>query len=88
MGMEKIDFIWYMKKMSLLALIGYFAGIGTYYVQEHLVGADEEVEEIHHVMKVKKETINIGEHDHIKLDSKMLLKIRKQNEDGSLRQQD
>lgn len=26
MGMEKIDFIWYMKKISWLAAIGYFAG--------------------------------------------------------------
>ncbi len=33
MGMEKIDFIWYMRKISLLALIGYLAGAGTFYVQ-------------------------------------------------------
>ena len=26
MGLERIDFIWYVKKMSLLALLGYFAG--------------------------------------------------------------
>ena len=26
MGMEKIDFVWYLKKISLLALLGYFAG--------------------------------------------------------------
>ncbi len=36
MGMEKIDFIWYMKKISLLAAIGYFAGAGVYYIQEQL----------------------------------------------------
>lgn len=30
MGMEKIDFIWYMKRISVLALIGYFAGIACY----------------------------------------------------------
>jgi Na+/H+ antiporter NhaD/arsenite permease-like protein len=30
MGMEKIDFIWYMKKISWLALIGYFAGALAY----------------------------------------------------------
>lgn len=30
MGMEKIDFIWYMKKISLLALMGYFAGAVVY----------------------------------------------------------
>jgi Na+/H+ antiporter NhaD/arsenite permease-like protein len=36
MGMEKIDFIWYTKKISLLALIGYLAGAGTFYLQEIL----------------------------------------------------
>ena len=30
MGMEKIDFIWYLKKISLWALLGYFAGAGTF----------------------------------------------------------
>ena len=38
MAIEKIDFIWYMKKISLLALLGYFAGIGAYFVQELLMG--------------------------------------------------
>jgi len=33
MGMEKIDFIWYMKRISLLALIGYLAGAAAYYLQ-------------------------------------------------------
>ncbi len=32
MGLEKIDFIWYMKRISLLALIGYLAGAGVYYL--------------------------------------------------------
>lgn len=30
MGIEKIDFMWYLKKMSLIALIGYLAGCGIY----------------------------------------------------------
>jgi len=30
MGMEKIDFFWYVKKVSFTALIGYFAGALTY----------------------------------------------------------
>ncbi|MBU2649957.1 MAG: sodium:proton antiporter NhaD [Bacteroidetes bacterium] len=34
MGMEKIDFIWYLRKISLLALIGYLAGAGVYILQE------------------------------------------------------
>ncbi|NQU34455.1 MAG: sodium:proton antiporter NhaD [Bacteroidetes bacterium] len=33
MGMEKIDFIWYMKRISLLALAGYLAGAAVYYAQ-------------------------------------------------------
>jgi Na+/H+ antiporter NhaD/arsenite permease-like protein len=39
MGMEKIDFVWYVRKISLYALIGYFAGaavyIGIYYLLHH-----------------------------------------------------
>ena len=30
MGMERIDFIWYLKKMSWLAAIGFLAGAGTF----------------------------------------------------------
>jgi NhaD family Na+/H+ antiporter len=30
MGMEKIDFIWYLRKISFSALIGYFAGVLAY----------------------------------------------------------
>ena len=30
MGIEKIEFFWYLRKISWLALIGYFAGAGTY----------------------------------------------------------
>jgi Na+/H+ antiporter NhaD/arsenite permease-like protein len=36
MGMEKINFFWYIKKISLLALLGYFAGIFVYILQEKL----------------------------------------------------
>ncbi len=38
MGLEKIDFIWYMKKISLLALAGYLAGAGVYYLQMQIIG--------------------------------------------------
>lgn len=37
MGLEKIDFIWYMKKISWLALIGYFGGILIYWLQDLLI---------------------------------------------------
>ncbi len=33
MGLEKIDFIWYLKKVSLLALLGYLAGAAFYYLE-------------------------------------------------------
>jgi Na+/H+ antiporter NhaD/arsenite permease-like protein len=33
MGIEKIDFMWYLRKISLLALIAYLAGAATYLVQ-------------------------------------------------------
>ncbi len=33
MGLEKIDFVWYMRKISLLALMGYGAGAMVYIVQ-------------------------------------------------------
>jgi Na+/H+ antiporter NhaD/arsenite permease-like protein len=36
MGMEKIDFLWYFKKVSLLALIGYLAGAGAYLIQHYI----------------------------------------------------
>jgi Na+/H+ antiporter NhaD/arsenite permease-like protein len=34
MGMEKIDFIWYMRKITLLAMVGYLAGAFVYIAQE------------------------------------------------------
>jgi len=37
MGLEKIDFIWYMKKISLLALAGYLAGAAVYYFQMQIL---------------------------------------------------
>jgi len=33
MGMEKIDFLWYFKKMGLIAFLGYIAGAGIYLLQ-------------------------------------------------------
>jgi Na+/H+ antiporter NhaD/arsenite permease-like protein len=38
MGMEKIDFVWYLKKISLIAMLGYFAGVGTYLLLFTLLG--------------------------------------------------
>ena len=36
MGLEKIDFVWYMKKISLYALLGYFSGAILYILQYNL----------------------------------------------------
>jgi NhaD family Na+/H+ antiporter len=38
MGMEKMDFIWYLKRFSLLALAGYIAGAVFYMAQNYLTG--------------------------------------------------
>ncbi|MCF8406354.1 MAG: sodium:proton antiporter NhaD [Chitinophagaceae bacterium] len=35
MGIEKIDFFWYLKKMSWIALIGFIAGVGTFLIQHY-----------------------------------------------------
>jgi len=37
MGMEKIDFIWYFKRISFLATIGYLAGAGVYVLVHSLM---------------------------------------------------
>ncbi len=36
MGMERIDFIWYLKRISLLALIGYIAGCVIFILQKSI----------------------------------------------------
>ena len=36
MGLEKIDFLWYMRKISSLALLGYFAG-ALFYIVEYRI---------------------------------------------------
>lgn len=38
MGLEKISFFWYLKKISLLALLGYFAGAIVYIFQHQIFG--------------------------------------------------
>ncbi len=35
MGMENITFFWYLKRISLLSLFGYFAGAGVYLLQHY-----------------------------------------------------
>ena len=37
MGMEKIGFNWYLKKISIPALIGYFSGIGSFLMIYHVI---------------------------------------------------
>jgi NhaD family Na+/H+ antiporter len=38
MGLEKMDFIWYLKKIGWLALLGYFAGAIVWILQHNLFG--------------------------------------------------
>jgi Na+/H+ antiporter NhaD/arsenite permease-like protein len=38
MGLEHINFFWYMKKITPWALLGYFAGVGAYMLQHALIG--------------------------------------------------
>jgi Na+/H+ antiporter NhaD/arsenite permease-like protein len=35
MGMEKIDFLWYLKKISWVALISFFSGVGVFLIQKY-----------------------------------------------------
>ncbi len=37
MGLEKVNFIWYMKKISWIALVSYLSGVGVYLLQEGLL---------------------------------------------------
>lgn len=37
MGMEKIDFIWYLKKISWLALVGYLVGCAAFILQHMMI---------------------------------------------------
>jgi NhaD family Na+/H+ antiporter len=37
MGMEKIEFFWYVKKIAWLALLGYFAGVLVYMAQHYFL---------------------------------------------------
>jgi len=39
MGLEKIEFFWYMKRIGWLALIGYLAGAGAFILQHFLVSS-------------------------------------------------
>lgn len=38
MGIEKITFGWYFRRISFAAALGYFAGIGTYVIQNIIIG--------------------------------------------------
>ena len=37
MGLEKIDFVWYVKKISGWAMLGYFAGAALYILEFQMV---------------------------------------------------
>ena len=37
MGLEKVNFVWYLKNISLIALIGYLAGAFVFIAQEEWI---------------------------------------------------
>ena len=37
MGIEKINFMWYVRKVSLLAFMGYVAGALTFVIQQEII---------------------------------------------------
>ena len=38
MSLEKVDFMWYLRKISWIALMSYLAGIGAYLLQQFILG--------------------------------------------------
>lgn len=59
MGMEKIDFIWYLKNITIWALVGYFAGGFVYIIQEESgIFHTEQHNEISLNLENKKEVID------------------------------
>ena len=46
MGMEKIDFVWYLKKITPYALLGYLAGAGIYVLMDKFIFAADAVEQL------------------------------------------
>jgi Na+/H+ antiporter NhaD/arsenite permease-like protein len=79
MGIEKIEFGWYMKKISLLALLGYFAGIGAFAIQDsiiHIQGEDDEIEQVNY----DGDEHNIRDQDILHLKSEMILDIKREQE--------
>jgi len=74
MGLEKIDFAWYMKKISLLALAGYFAGIGVFALQDsilHVEGENDVIEEV----KYQGDENLVRAKDNIHLETEMKIKV-------------
>ena len=71
MGLEKIDFIWYVKRVSLWALVGYISGAGVYVIQEKIfpqasaapmeeqIEHQEQVPHTEHAALPKFDTLNI-----------------------------
>merc|ERR1712048_327569 len=40
MGLEEVEFLWYTKKISIAALVGYLSGIATYSIQSVILQYD------------------------------------------------
>lgn len=38
MGLERIEFMWYARRIGPLALVGYLAGVAIYFLQQMVLG--------------------------------------------------
>jgi len=81
MGLEKIDFIWYMKRISLLAALGFFAGVGAYYLQEKMFEAKLEAKtiDISQLPQNSQEKIKSTYADYQIIEAEQYVKNKKEN---------
>lgn len=78
MGLEKIDFVWYLKKISLLAFVGYAAGIGAFAFQESMIGHGDDKfvhDPVHHEFEGGEKEVT--DKDAVHINSNMSLEIKR-----------
>lgn len=59
MGMEKMDFIWYLKKISWIALIGYLAGAGFFILEKKILGLENMLNSKEESVRVEMNQVSI-----------------------------
>ncbi len=65
MGLEKIDFIWYIKRVSLWAFVGYLGGAGVFIIQEKIFphASSPTPEHVEHVEPTSHVAVPVLNHD-------------------------